>query len=41
MENSLSSLKTERFGRKTYLMRAHAKADVFHYIECFCNPTRR
>lgn len=41
MESFFSSLKTERIGKKVYRTRAQAKADVFDYIECFCNPTRR
>ena len=41
MESFFSSLKTERTARKTYRNRAQAKADVFDYIECFYNPTRR
>lgn len=34
-------LKTERIGKKVYRTRAQAKADVFDYVECFYNPTRR
>lgn len=41
MESFFSSPKTERVGRKTYLTRNHAKADMFDYIERFYNPTRR
>jgi putative transposase len=41
MESFFSSLKTERIGKKLYRTRAQAKADVFDYIECFYNPTRR
>jgi putative transposase len=41
MESFFSSLKTERVGKKVYRTRAQAKADVFDYIECFYNPTRR
>lgn len=41
MESFFSSLKTERIGKKVYRARAQAKADVFDYIECFYNPTRR
>ena len=41
MESFFSSLKTERIGKKIYRTRAQAKADVFDYIECFYNPTRR
>ena len=41
MESFFSTLKTERTGRKAYRTRAHAKADVFDFIECFYNPTRR
>jgi putative transposase len=41
MESFFSSLKTERVGRKIYRTRTQAKADVFDYIECFYNPTRR
>lgn len=41
MESFYSSLKTERVGKKVYRARAQAKTDVFDYIECFYNPTRR
>jgi len=41
MESFFSSLKTERVGKKIYRTRNQAKADVFDYIECFYNPTRR
>jgi len=41
MESFFSSLKTERIGKKVFGTRAQAKADVFDYIECFYNPTRR
>ena len=41
MESFFSSLKTERIAKKLYRSRAQAKADVFDYIECFYNPTRR
>ena len=41
METFFSSLKAERIGKKVYRSRARAKADVFDYIECFYNPTRR
>lgn len=41
MESFFSSLKTERVGKKIYPTRTQAKADVFDYIECFYNPTRR
>jgi putative transposase len=41
MESFFSSLKTERIGKKAYRTRAQANADVFDYIECFYNPTRR
>jgi putative transposase len=41
MESFFSSLKTERTARKVYRTRDEAKADVFDYIECFYNPTRR
>lgn len=41
MESFFSSLKTERIGKKVYRARAQAKADLFDYIECFYNPTRR
>ena len=41
MESFFSSLKTERVGKKVYRTRTQAKADVFDYIECFYNPTRR
>lgn len=41
MESFFSSPKTERTAAKMYRTRAHAKADVFDYIECFYNPKRR
>lgn len=41
MESFFSSRKTERIGKKVYRTRAQAKADVFDYVECFYNPTRR
>lgn len=41
MESFFSSLKTERIGKKVYRTRAQAKSDVFDYVECFYNPTRR
>lgn len=41
MESFFSSLKTERIEKKIYRTRAQAKADVFDYIECFYNLTRR
>lgn len=41
MESFFSSLKTERIEKKVYRARGQAKADVFDYIECFYNPTRR
>jgi len=41
MESFFSSLKTERIRKKIYRTRDQAKAEVFDYIECFYNPTRR
>ena len=41
MESFFSSLKTERIARKVYRTRDQAKADVFDYIERFCNLRRR
>lgn len=41
MESFFSSLKTERTARKVYRSRAQVRSDVFDYIECFYNPTRR
>ena len=41
MESFFSSMKTERTARKVYRSREQARADVFDYIECFYNPTRR
>lgn len=41
MESFFSTLKTERIGKKVYRTRAQATADVFDYVECFYNPTRR
>ena len=39
MESFFSSLKTERTVRKIYRTRSEARADVFDYIERFCNAT--
>jgi putative transposase len=41
MESFFSSLKTERTATKVYRTRGQARSDVFDYIECFYNPTRR
>ena len=41
MESFLSSLKTERIGRRVYRTRDAARADVFDYIERFYNTIRR
>jgi putative transposase len=41
MESFFSTLKTERTNRKVYRTRDEARADVFDYIERFCNPRRR
>ena len=41
MESFFSSLKTERIAKKVYRTRAQATADVFDYVECFYNRTRR
>jgi putative transposase len=41
MESFFSSLKTERIARKVYRTRDQARADVFDYVECFYNPSRR
>jgi putative transposase len=41
MESFFSSLKTERTARTVYRTRGQARSDVFDYIECFYNPTRR
>ena len=41
METFLSSLKTERIGRKIYRTRDAARADVFDYIERLYNTVRR
>jgi len=41
MESFFSSLKTERTARKIYRTRNEARADVFDYIERFCNAIRR
>ncbi len=41
MESFFSTLKTERVGKKVSRTRTQAKADVFDYLECFYNPTRR
>lgn len=36
-----SSLNTERIGKKVCRTRVQVKPDLFAYIECFHNPTRR
>jgi putative transposase len=41
MESFFSSLLTERIGKKIDRTRGHARGDVFDYIECFYNSTRR
>ena len=41
MESFFSTLKTERVGKAVFRTKTHAKADVFDYIECFYNLTRR
>ena len=41
MESFFKSLKTERTDGKVYRTRAHAKAEVFDYIERFYNSKRR
>ena len=41
MESFFSSLKTERIRRQVYRTRDAARADVFDYIERFCNTVRR
>lgn len=41
MDSFFSTLMAERTARKVYRTRNQAKADVFDYIECFCNPKRR
>ncbi len=41
MESFFSSLKTERTASKVYRTRDQAGADVFDYIERFCNAVRR
>ena len=41
MESFFSSLNTERTSRTVYRTREQARSDVFDYVECFCNPTRR
>ena len=41
MESLFSSLKSERMATKVYRTRGAARADVFDYVERFCNPTRR
>jgi len=39
-ESFFSSLKKERIRKRIYKTRDLARADVFNYIEAFCNPTR-
>ena len=41
MESFFSTMKIERCHRKKYHTRNAARADVFDYIECFYNLTRR
>lgn len=41
IKSFFSSLKSGRTARKMYRTREQAHSDVFDYIECFCNPTRR
>jgi putative transposase len=41
MESFFSSMKTERTARIVYRTRSQARADIFDYIETFCNPRRR
>jgi putative transposase len=41
MESFFSSLKTEKIGKKIYMARDEAKAEVFDYIERFYNPVSR
>jgi putative transposase len=41
MESFFSPLKTERTARKVYRTRDEATANVFDYIERFCNAKRR
>ena len=41
MESFFSTLKTERTAIKVYRTRNEARADMFDYIERFCNPRRR
>ena len=40
-ESFFSLLKTERIKRKIYKTRSEAQAEIFNYIELFCNPSRR
>jgi len=39
-ESFLTSLKKERIRKRIYKIRDLARADVFHYIEVFYNPSR-
>ena len=41
VESFFASLKKERVRRRTYRTRDDARADVFDYLESFCNLTRR
>jgi putative transposase len=41
MESFVSSLKTERIGRKVYCTRDAARTDEFDYIERFYSTIRR
>ena len=40
-ESFFSSLKTERIKKRIYKTRELARADIFDYIEMFCNRVRR
>ena len=41
MESLFSTMKTERTNRRNDATRNEERADVFDYIERFCNPRRR
>ena len=40
-ESFFTSLKKERIRRKIYKTRDDARAEIFDYIEVFCNKSRR
>jgi len=41
IESFISTMKTKRTARRSYVTRDEARADMFDYIERFCIPRRR